>query len=743
MENQKLLKNLRHRLSLLLCLMAFLAVGQGAWGKYYVYAGTSQSAGNRSYVGETDTESFVWERTFYTGENYYVTFTTTKSNIINDLKSNAIFCEKGSRTSEFSAAEKNECDGVNSLRFAMSKQSTNVTITLSNISGKGTGSSSTYSVSTGGSPTTTCTYSLKHAGWGNNDWGWKDLTDKGDGTYFVQAQYNGSGCNLSNDGGTSSEWYASIDVAQGITSGETCIFTVTPGSSGNCPTSGATIKVTKKTSATAPTVRIGDKPVETGDFDVNVSAYVAATGCADITKFTVYYSSSPITSTSASGVYSEEFSQSPAPELGSTTTLELLSSDIAEHDDWKSGRGDMYIRITGTNSAGESVLSDEIKLNYTTCQGIITSLQINPQGTQLAINTAQTFTYSVNAGATVNSVQWYKDGSPVATTTDYTFTPTTGDSFTIGLKAINNICNPDGFDAETQEYTVCVPIGDVTITNCPSGDVEIGEEITISATLSGTEPAVKWVWTVNGAEQEVTVVGLTSSITYTPKSATSYTVVAKATDCTGAEKTDVCNFVVKKAFTANNLNKTFSACVGGHQFNWADMFTPAPDSWSAVETTGGADATALFTLKNGVMTWNNEGRATGSYSYTFTAVKEGYKNATAVLTFSYTEATAPTGTISEILVTGDNPTYPWTKVTLQCEVTGSGITNVVWSSSNSGLVVSTGIDGTTATAYFKGKVVRKDTVYTITAEGQSESCGSTAPQTTTITVQPEEEEVCE
>lgn len=750
MEKQKLLKNLRHRLSLLLCLMAFLAVGQGAWGvTYYVYGGENQSPMSNSYLGSTETTSYTWSRTFYTGKNYYLIFTTTQSNSETNLKNNAIFCGSTvSKTSEFSAGESNEYSNIKSLRFAMSSQQTSITISISDISGKGTGSSAKYSLSAGGSPTPpTCTYWMKHP-WNGKSWSYKELTSDGKGGYTITNLYGSGGCNINNDNsGTGEVWFelSKITVVGDPSSGDECIFRYVPGTS-DCSVkdygNGGRVTITKVTSATAPTVRLGEKPEETGSYDVNVSAYVAATGCADITKFTVYYSKSSISSTSGSGVYKKEFPQSPAPALGSTTTLTLPSADLATNG-WSTG-GDLYIRITGTNSAGESELSDEIKLSYTVCAGIITSLVINPSSTQLTVNTPQTFTYTANDGATVNSVQWYKNDLPVATTTDYTFTPTTGDSFTIGLKAYNKSCNPTGFDAEPQTYTVCVPTTAVQITNCPVNP-ERGTPITFTATGIGGTPA-EWVWTVNGeVQQEITVEGNTSSITYTPQTATTYTVVATASSCDGTEPSAQCVFVVLKSFTATNLEKTFSACAGGHQFAWSEMFTPTPDSWSAVETTGGTDATALFTLNNGVMIWNNDGKTDGTYTYTFTAVKEGYKNATANITITYTAATTPSGTIGDITITsGDNPTYPWTKVELSCpiNVTGSDIDHVVWSCSNSGLVVSTGVAEGTATAYFKGKNVRKDTDYTITAVGQNESCGSTDPQTTVITVQPEEEEVC-
>lgn len=660
MKKQKLLKNLRHRLSLLLCLMAFLAVGQGAWGTtYYAYLCKNQGdkdPRNMVYLGSTTDNSYTINKDFNTGPNYYMMFSTsaTEHGDSQTAYNAHIYCNTA--TNDYSSTISAVCNDKFDLSarsfyvfgFAFSKACSSVKITISGMDSS-TPVKATYTISAGGSPSP---------------------------------------------------------------------------------------------SETTPEVRVGAAPVVIQNTGATISAYLAKQGChsgavATVSKITAYYSiETPTKSTTTKQTIT-----------GTYTSGNLYDITIPASELNKFGTATIHVKLTATNNntsgTQEGELSDEICFQWSQCAGIITSLVINPSSTQLTVNTPQTFTYTANDGAIVDNVEWYKNDVQVSTDNSYTFTPITGASFTIGLKAFNTSCNPDGFDAEPQTYTVCVPIGEVTITDCPSGDVEIGDELTIHASLAAGSGEATWVWTVNGAEQEVTVDDLTSSITYTPQSATSYTVVAKATDCTGAEKTAVCNFVVKKAFTANNLNKTFSACAGGHQFNWSDMFTPTPDSWSAVVTDTETDATALFTLKNGVMTWNNEGKAGGDYSYTFTAVKEGYKNATAVLSFTYTAATAPTGTIGAIsIASGETPTYPWTAVNLQCTVSGADIANVVWSSSNSGLVVSTGIDGTTATAYFKGKVVRKDTEYTVTAEGQSVTCGSTAPQTITITVKPEKEEEC-
>ena len=505
------------------------------------------------------------------------------------------------------------------------------------------------------------------------------------------------------------------------------------------PTAAGTLTVVTAPVASAPTVRIGSQIEEEADYDVRLGGYVAATGCSDITKFTIYYSKSTIASKSGSGVFKKEISISPAPGVGSNTTLTLPSSDISSHS-W--GNANMYVRITATNGVGESELSDEVVLAYTLCKGVITELTISPASKAVEINKAQTFSYTANTGAVVNSVKWYKNDAEVETGSTYTFTPTTTSDFTIGLKAVNTSCNPaPGFAADTQTYTVCSPITGVTINDCPV-EQAVGEEITLHATITGATSADSWVWRVNDAAQEVTVDGTSASITFTPREAKEYESVLTVTDCVGQEHVTSCTFNAAAHFTANNITgKSFTACKDNHQFKFSEMFSPLPDSWSVVVKNTTTDAKSLFTLdENGNMVWNPSGKSSGTYSYVFTGVKSGYTNATAELSFNFT-ADAPSATLSDITIitSGSTPTYPYTKVELHCDVASGSASDIGWSVNNGGLVVRT----SKGYAYFKGKAVKTATTYTVSAVGLSESCGATAAKTINIVVNPEPTESCD
>lgn len=554
--------------------------------------------------------------------------------------------------------------------------------------------------------------------------------------------------------------------SRSIASGESNTFTVTPASGyklvsasvtnatcsptdlGNAtsattitvsnPTAAGTLTVTTAPVASVPTVRIGSQITEDGSYNVSVGGYVAATGCSDITKFTIYYSKSTIASKSGSGVFKKDISAS-SPAVGSNTTLTLPSSDISSHS-W--GNENMYVRITATNGAGESELSDEVVLAYTLCDGVITELNIVPASTSVEINKSQTFSYTTNTGAVVNSVKWYKDNTEVGTGSTYTFTPNTTTDFTIGLKAVNTSCNPaPGFAAEDQTYTVCSPITGVTITDCPASNVAVGTPITLHATITGAASADNWEWRVNDGAQEVTASGTNASITFTPREAKAYISELIVTDCLGVEHSTECSFNAASLFTANDLTgKSFTACKGNHQFKWSDMFSPEPDSWSVVVTGSSTNAKSQFNLDdNGYMVWDAIGKASGSYSFTFTATKAGYKTETAVLEFTYT-ANAPTATLSNITITsGSSPTYPYVKIGLSCSIASGSANDIGWSVNNGGLVVHTG----KGTAYFKGMSVKTATTYTVTAVGLSETCGATAGKTIDIVVNPEPAESCD
>lgn len=691
--------------AVLLC--AMFAVSNAAWGTtYYLLGGTSDNPASWSTLTSNTSYSFTVDLAQY---NNYVGISTSES--VDDLiaiSNSYTFTDASSLTYHFQYKEWGGYKYVNidtkaAGKYTITFNGTN-TYTI-------TAAVASYTISTNGSNCTFSPTSRSIASGGSNTF----TVTPASGYKLVSASVTNATCSPTDLGNATSA--TTITVSN--------------------PTAAGTLTVTTAPVASVPTVRIGSQITEDASYNVSVGGYVAATGCSDITKFTIYYSKSTIASKSGSGVFKKDISAS-SPAVGSNTTLTLPSSDISSHS-W--GNENMYVRITATNGAGESELSDEVVLAYTLCDGVITELNIVPASTSVEINKAQTFSYTANTGAVVNSVKWYKNSTQVATSSTYTFTPKTTDDFTIGLKAYNTTCNPTGIDAETQTYTVCSPITGVTITDCPSSNVAVGTPITLHATITGAASADNWEWRVNDGAQEVTASGTNASITFTPREAKAYVSELIVTDCLGVEHSTECSFNAANTFTANNLTgKSFTACKDNHQFKWSDMFTPEPDSWSVVVTGSSTNAKSQFNLDdNGYMVWDAIGKASGSYSFTFTATKAGYKTETAVLEFTYT-ANAPTATLSNITITsGSSPTYPYIKIGLSCSIASGSANDIGWSVNNGGLVVHTG----KGTAYFKGMSVKTATTYTVTAVGLSETCGATAGKTIDIVVNPEPAESCD
>lgn len=70
------------------------------------------------------------------------------------------------------------------------------------------------------------TYEIKHP-WGGGSWEYKTLTDAGDGTWYVNAIYGGTGCNWRADG-ANEKWIASPTVDAGMMVGDSARFTLDP-----------------------------------------------------------------------------------------------------------------------------------------------------------------------------------------------------------------------------------------------------------------------------------------------------------------------------------------------------------------------------------------------------------------------------------------------------------------------------------------------------------------------------------
>lgn len=221
----------------------------------------------------------------------------------------------------------------------------------------------------------------------------------------------------------------------------------------------------------------------------------------------------------------------------------------------------------------------------------------------------------------------------------------------------------------------------------------------------------------------------------------------KGTNAQGSALSDVvpvkyeCNRFVKR-----DLNVDFRACPGEHQFAWGDMFlSPEPTTWSV--TKGGNDAKADFTLVNGQMIWNTTGKTETSYTYVFTAKKDGYADGTATLNITYdVPGSLSIGSITSLTAGADEAT-PYENVSLTAAGTTGDITQIEWTTSPAtASIISPSGNTLPATATFKADKVSSTMTYTVKVTGYragvSEDCAS-ASATTTITVKPDKTEDCD
>ncbi len=194
-------------------------------------------------------------------------------------------------------------------------------------------------------------------------------------------------------------------------------------------------------------------------------------------------------------------------------------------------------------------------------------------------------------------------------------------------------------------------------------------------------------------------------------------------------------------FVTADIDVDFKACPGEHQFTWSEMFlSPEPTTWSV--TKGGSDAKADFSLVNGQMIWNTAGKTGTSYTYVFTAKKDGYDDATATLTIDYTVPLASSGEITS-LIPSETTVNPYQAVELSASGEQGDITMVEWTSTPASATFSD-ISGDTlpATSTFKADKVGSAMDFKVTVTGYNDNCGSVS-ESVTIRVEPDTEEECE
>lgn len=648
MEKQKLLKNLRHRLGLLLCLMAFLAVGQGAWATLYVYgsAENNDDVNSYTYLGETDGLSFTWNTTFTDGRWRRIIFEKSKTGGKSGFQNDGIYCKSASRDeSKFSGASSQEWGEVYSLQFTPSSTLTSVTITIStnpsskscNFEKKSGVYCADYSV-TAGSPT--CTYYFRHQ-WDGTTWGNKKATDNGDGTYTlteILGKRDGSfDISLSSTGSGTNFPIGNIIYENSPQTGDRCLYTYIPKNT-DCTIAGPgtnkdVLKVTK----------ITDGWELRGEFTNWSTNPIAFTGTGNTLSCTANITAGEYKQGQAGKGF--KILKNGSAWYGARTTMtrenNTATFQTGSGDSWNCG---LNADITGnytftiTNLSGDN---PELTITYPSQTYSIARWGAAPtiDGSKNINASAYVATHGCNGSSdytvTQLKVRYWKEGdeanSEVKETTTGTYTPGTA-------------------------YPIVIPYTSNVLMNCTT-ESKIIMEVACKNGLG---------WSA-----------------YSDRMAVMYT--------------------AGTTFVTENLTKSFTACEGNHQFTLSDMVKPVPDSWTV--TSGGADAKSEFTLADGEMIWNPGDKTTGQYVYNFTFKKAGYEvDGTATLTINYTK-TAPEGAVT--ISASKTAATKYEEVTLTA-TKGTGVEKIKWSVTPDTYITTTNSDGTNAT--FQGKAIKTYTV---------------------------------
>ncbi len=160
------------------------------------------------------------------------------------------------------------------------------------------------------------------------------------------------------------------------------------------------------------------------------------------------------------------------------------------------------------------------------------SVSVSPVSVTLDVGQSKLFTSAVSGGTSPYSYQWYLNNAPVsgATSSSWTFTPSSSGSFTVYVNATDNV----GTRAKSNIAPVTVNPS-LSVTVSPSSVVmDVGQSQLFTSSVSGGTSPFTYQWYLNGSP----VSGATSSTwTYAPASAGSNTVYVRVTDAVSVAAT--------------------------------------------------------------------------------------------------------------------------------------------------------------------------------------------------------------
>lgn len=293
-----------------------------------------------------------------------------------------------------------------------------------------------------------------------------------------------------------------------VSSGGNQSFTVTPstgyvvtavsysGTATNNWTSGNTISLTNITSAgtltvtcgpSVPVVRMGDIPTPNPATNeaVTAYAYLAKTGCANVTKLRIYIGKDGSPTKSSDYV---EYTTGNPYSINNQYAITIPASKLNEIAG-ASSSFTAHIKATGFNSAGESELSDELTFTYQACP---IGVEITPSSGEMLVGSPTTFSTSVSGAGGTQTYKWYVNDVEQSgqTSSTFGFTPTEAGSYAVKVEVTD-----DCTSSATANMTACnsPTISSLTVS---SETTTPWEAVIITATVANTDNVV---FTATGA----------------------------------------------------------------------------------------------------------------------------------------------------------------------------------------------------------------------------------------------------
>lgn len=240
-------------------------------------------------------------------------------------------------------------------------------------------------------------------------------------------------------------------------------------------------------SISVPVVRMGDIPTPNPATNeaVTAYAYLAKTGCANVTKLRIYIGKDGSPTKSSDYV---EYTTGNPYSINNQYAITIPASKLNEIAG-ASSSFTAHIKATGFNSAGESELSDELTFTYQACP---IGVEITPSSGEMLVGSPTTFSTSVSGAGGTQTYKWYVNDVEQSgqTSSTFGFTPTEAGSYAVKVEVTDDCTR-----SATANMTTCnsPTISSLTLS---SETTTPWEPVIITATVANTDNVV---FTATGA----------------------------------------------------------------------------------------------------------------------------------------------------------------------------------------------------------------------------------------------------